>query len=250
MRGCVGQRAAWAVYRHAVVAAAASFPGRLARPPRCPAPCADDIAQATLQLPPSAASALARQPGWVRAALEPQRRVIFLDTAAAAGAREAGGPPPPRCWARGRGLPLCAAASPRRPVRARLTSGPRLPAVAGDAVSNPGEARLLLLLLQAAAAAGLPQEHFAAISPYRSQVRASFGGVGGGRVIPRCACPPCHPAMPWHQPPANQPSPPPNLRPAPRSLSPPPPPPSPHHWARWRCWIACAVGAGWAGWRC
>ncbi len=52
---------------------------------------ADSVAQAALELPPSAAAALAGLPPWLQAALDPQRRVLFLDTAAVEGARESGG---------------------------------------------------------------------------------------------------------------------------------------------------------------
>lgn len=51
---------------------------------------ADGIAQAALQLGPAAAATLATWPGWLREALDPQRRVLFLDTAHVEEAREAG----------------------------------------------------------------------------------------------------------------------------------------------------------------
>lgn len=52
---------------------------------------ADGIAQAMLQLGPAGAASLAAQPPWVQAALDPRRRVVFLDTALVEGARETGG---------------------------------------------------------------------------------------------------------------------------------------------------------------
>lgn len=66
--------------------------------------------------------------------LDPQRRVLFLDTAEA-GAREA---------------------------------------LAGDTLSNAGEAGLVVEVLQAAAAAGIAQERVGVISPYRAQVEACW----------------------------------------------------------------------------
>lgn len=52
---------------------------------------ADSVAQAALELPPGAAAAVAGLPPWLQAALDPQRRVLFLDTGAVEGARESGG---------------------------------------------------------------------------------------------------------------------------------------------------------------
>ncbi|KAL4448106.1 hypothetical protein ABPG75_005325 [Micractinium tetrahymenae] len=91
----------------------------------------DGIAQATLRLGPGGAASLAALPPWLQAALDPQRRIVFLDTAQVEGARET---------------------------------------VVGDAVSNGGEAALVLRMLQAAVAAGVAQEDLAVISPYRLQV--------------------------------------------------------------------------------
>lgn len=73
-------------------------------------------------------------PAWVRHALDPERRVVFLDTAA-------------------------------------MESGCAHEVVAGEAVSNPAEARLAIAVLRAAAAV-VPSSTLAAISPYRCQVTA------------------------------------------------------------------------------
>ncbi len=65
--------------------------------PLCPHPTpgplllADSIAQGMLQLGPAAGAALATLPVWLQAALDPQRRAVFLDTALVEGARETGG---------------------------------------------------------------------------------------------------------------------------------------------------------------
>ena len=56
-----------------------------------PSMSADGIAQAMLQLSHGAAATLASQPAWLQAALDPRRRVLFLDTSAVEGARESGG---------------------------------------------------------------------------------------------------------------------------------------------------------------
>ena len=53
-------------------------------------PPADGIAQAALELAPSAAAVVGALPAWLQAVLDPQRRVIFLDTSQVEGARETG----------------------------------------------------------------------------------------------------------------------------------------------------------------
>jgi DNA replication ATP-dependent helicase Dna2 len=89
----------------------------------------DAVASATLGAPAFPGVSLTL-PAWLYATLDPQRRVVFLDTAA---------------------LP-----SPE--------------VLAGEAVSNPGEAKLVLDVLRAATAAGVGQHALGAISPYRRQV--------------------------------------------------------------------------------
>jgi DNA replication ATP-dependent helicase Dna2 len=106
---------------------------------RCGSPA---VAAAALALPPGAAAALARAPAWARQALDPARRVVFLDTGALAAAAQE--------------------------------------AASGGSVANPGEGRVVLRLLGAAAAAGVPQASLGAISPYRSQVALLEGLLRGG----------------------------------------------------------------------
>lgn len=77
------------------------------------------------------AKVFASEAEWVRAVLDPGRRVVFVDTCSAEGGREV---------------------------------------VAGEGVSNPGEVVAALTVLRAAAAAGVPQGALATISPYNRQV--------------------------------------------------------------------------------
>lgn len=70
--------------------------GQPATPPDCRLPPlfvlapADSVAQAALELPKGAVGMVAGLPPWLQAALDPHRRVLFLDTAAVEGTRESG----------------------------------------------------------------------------------------------------------------------------------------------------------------
>lgn len=76
-------------------------------------------------------SALASAPSWASSAFDPVRAVVFLDTSSVDHARET---------------------------------------VAGEAVSNAGEASIVQQLVQHAVSAGISQESIGVISPYRHQV--------------------------------------------------------------------------------
>ncbi|GAB4823940.1 hypothetical protein N2152v2_010986 [Parachlorella kessleri] len=95
---------------------------------RCGTP---DVAQGTLALPQRGLQALTELPAWLQQVLDPERRVLFLDTAEVASAQET---------------------------------------LAGDTLSNSGEAALTLAILRAACSLGIAQERLGVISPYRAQV--------------------------------------------------------------------------------
>jgi len=98
------------------------------------------VAARALELPAWAAVAPRLAP-WLRAALDPARPVVFIDTDAAPGAAEA---------------------------RSR------------EAVTNPGEAAVVAALVAGLMAAGLPAAGIGLCSPYRSQVAALEGGAPAG----------------------------------------------------------------------
>lgn len=92
----------------------------------------EDVAQARLSLP-RGADVLRTAPPWLRAVLDPDRRVVFLDTDANGGAG----------------------------LRESRT---------GDVIRNPGEARMCLTAATQLVAAGLSPRHLCLVSPYRAQV--------------------------------------------------------------------------------
>ena len=100
----------------------------------------------------AASAAFAAAPGWLKAALDPRRRVVFLSTpgGSLSGAK-ASGP---------------AAANDSR---------------SGDGFANAGEAALVGAVARGLLAGGVPGPDIAAVSPYRTQVAAlSRASVAGG----------------------------------------------------------------------
>lgn len=99
----------------------------------------------------SAASAFAAAPSWLREALDPRRRVVFLSTPGIAS---------------GRGAGAGAAAADSR---------------SDDGFANAGEAALVGAVARGLLAGGLPGSDAAAVSPYRTQVAAlARASVTGG----------------------------------------------------------------------
>lgn len=109
---------------------------------------------------PAAAAAFAAAPSWLKAALDPRRRVVFLSTP---------------------GAPTTATAATAGAGAKGRAAGAAGDARSGDGFANAGEAALVGAVARGLLAGGVPGPDVVAVSPYRTQVaalaRASVAGA-------------------------------------------------------------------------